>query len=104
MLRRSGCGSRSRRVESFAGRTRAQAGCVILRRRGARSWCSGSSPRTRTIRPWKTVEDLELDTLDWVHWHNTQRLHGELCDLPPVEFENAVVAVPNDRNLLVEIK
>jgi len=25
---------------------------------------------------WKTVEDLELATLGWVHWHNTQRLHG----------------------------
>ena len=21
-------------------------------------------------RPWKTVEDLELATLGWVHWHN----------------------------------
>lgn len=33
--------------------------------------------------PWKTVEDLELATLDWVHWHNTQRLHGYLGDVPP---------------------
>ena len=23
----------------------------------------------------------------WVHWHNTQRLHGYLGDLPPAEFE-----------------
>jgi transposase InsO family protein len=22
-----------------------------------------------------------------VHWHNTQRLHGYLGDLPPAEFE-----------------
>ena len=21
--------------------------------------------------PWKTVEDVELATLGWVHWHNT---------------------------------
>ena len=33
--------------------------------------------------PWKTVEDLELATLGWVHWHNTQRLHGCLGDIPP---------------------
>jgi hypothetical protein len=37
--------------------------------------------------PWKTVEEVELATLGWVHWHNTQRLHGYLNDLPPVEFE-----------------
>lgn len=54
--------------------------------------------------PWKTVEDLELATLGWVHWHNTQRLHGDLSDVPPVEFENAFYAVTNDRNLMVGIK
>ena len=54
--------------------------------------------------PWKTIEDLELATLGWVHGHNTQRLHGYLGDLPPTEFESAFYAVPNDRNLQVEIK
>ena len=39
--------------------------------------------------PWKTVEDLELATLGWVHWHNTERLHGYLGDVPPAEFEAA---------------
>jgi putative transposase len=42
---------------------------------------------TRTS-PWKSVEDVELATLGWVHWHNTQRLHGYLGDLPPAEFEH----------------
>lgn len=37
--------------------------------------------------PWKTVEQVELATLGWVHWHNTQRLHGYLDDRPPAEFE-----------------
>jgi putative transposase len=37
--------------------------------------------------PWKTVEEVELATLGWVHWHNTQRLHGYLGDLPPAEYE-----------------
>jgi putative transposase len=37
--------------------------------------------------PWQTVEEVELATLGWVHWHNTQRLHGYLDDLPPAEFE-----------------
>ena len=33
--------------------------------------------------PWKTVEDVEVATLGWVHWHNTSRLHGYLNDIPP---------------------
>jgi len=37
-------------------------------------------------RPWKTVEDVDLATLGWVHWHNTARLHGYLDDLPPAEL------------------
>jgi len=37
--------------------------------------------------PWKTIEEVELATLAWVHWHNTQRLHGYLGDLPPAELE-----------------
>ena len=54
--------------------------------------------------PWKTVENLELATLGWVHWHNTQRLHGYLGDVPPAEFENAFYAVQDDRDRLVGIK
>jgi putative transposase len=38
-------------------------------------------------RPWKTVDDVELATLGWVHWHNTDRLHSYLGDVPPAEFE-----------------
>jgi putative transposase len=40
-------------------------------------------------RPWKTVDDVELATLGWVHWHNTERLHRYLGDVPPAEFEAA---------------
>ena len=44
--------------------------------------------------PWHTVEDVELATLGWVHWHNTERLHGYLGDVPPAEFETAHYAAP----------
>jgi|AntAceMinimDraft_12_1070368.scaffolds.fasta_scaffold263202_1 hypothetical protein len=27
---------------------------------------------------WKTVVEVELATLAWAHWHNTQHLHGHL--------------------------
>ena len=39
--------------------------------------------------PWRGVDDVELATLGWVHWFNTERLHGTLDDIPPVEFEAA---------------
>lgn len=42
--------------------------------------------------PWKSVEDVELATLGWVHWHNTTRLHGYLGDVPPLEYEAAFYA------------
>jgi len=54
--------------------------------------------------PWKSVEDLELATLGWVHWHNTERLHGYLGDVPPAEFENAFYAGQNHHEMLVGIK
>ena len=38
--------------------------------------------------PWRTVEDVELATLSWVHWYNTERLHSYLHDVPPAEHEN----------------
>ena len=27
--------------------------------------------------------------MQWVGWYNNRRLHGELGDIPPVEFEHA---------------
>jgi putative transposase len=39
--------------------------------------------------PVRTVDDLELRTLTWVHWFNHTRLHSSLGHVPPVEFEQA---------------
>lgn len=39
--------------------------------------------------PWKTVEEVELATLSWVHWYNTERLHSHCDDIPPDEYEEA---------------
>jgi len=55
-------------------------------------------------RPWKTVEDVELATLSWVHWHNHDRLHGYLGDVPPTEFEQALYATNRTDQPLVEIQ
>jgi putative transposase len=37
--------------------------------------------------PWRTVEDVELATLGWVHWWNTSRLLEPTGNVPPAEFE-----------------
>lgn len=37
--------------------------------------------------PWKTVEQVELATLEWVYWYNNQRLHESLGYVPPTEHE-----------------
>jgi putative transposase len=39
--------------------------------------------------PWRTVEDVELATLGWVHWWNTQRLHSAIGHVPPAQYEAA---------------
>lgn len=38
--------------------------------------------------PWRGTDDLELATLNWVHWYNEHRLHSSLDYRPPVEYEN----------------
>jgi len=37
--------------------------------------------------PWKALDDLEIATCAWVSWFNEERLHSELGDLTPAEFE-----------------
>lgn len=55
-------------------------------------------------KPWKTVADVELATLSWVHWHNTQRLHGYTGDVPPAEFEAAFYAAQQADQQMVGIQ
>jgi putative transposase len=52
--------------------------------------------------PWKTIQDVELATLGWVHWHNTERLHGDLGDLPPAEYEENFYAAPQSDKALAQ--
>ena len=46
--------------------------------------------KTEVIRsrgPWRGLEDVELATLHWVSWYNTQRLLEPIGYVPPVEYE-----------------
>lgn len=51
--------------------------------------------KTELIRrqgPWRTVEQVEIATLEYVWWWNNQRLHGELDLRTPAEVEAAYYA------------
>jgi transposase InsO family protein len=37
--------------------------------------------------PWKSVDAVELATLEWVDWFNNRRLLGPIGHVPPAEFE-----------------
>ena len=39
--------------------------------------------------PWRSVEQVELETAAWVHWRNSGRLHGACGDVPPAEYAAA---------------
>ena len=36
---------------------------------------------------WQTIEQVELETLDWVHWYNNHRLMEPLGYVSPAEYE-----------------
>ncbi len=46
--------------------------------------------KTEVIRrkgPWRSLEDVEFATLEWVHWLNNHRMLEPIGDIPPAEFE-----------------
>jgi putative transposase len=51
--------------------------------------------KTELIRrqgPWRNAEHVELATLTYTDWFNQRRLHSELNDTPPAEFETLYYA------------
>ena len=45
------------------------------------------NPMMRPKGGWKNVVDVELAVAEYVDWFNHRRLHGELDQIPPAEFE-----------------
>ncbi len=41
------------------------------------------------LGPWKTVGQVEWETLKWVNWYNTERLHSAIGYFTPKEAEEA---------------
>jgi putative transposase len=42
--------------------------------------------------PWKTVDDVEIATAEWIDWFNHRRLYEYCGDIPPAELETAYYA------------
>ncbi|WP_083148359.1 IS3 family transposase, partial [Mycobacterium intermedium] len=38
-------------------------------------------------KPWRTIEEVELATAEWVDWFNHRRLYEYCGDIPPAELE-----------------
>jgi len=47
-------------------------------------------------RPWKTVDQVEYATAEWVDWFNHHRLYEYCDDMSPVDAENLHYAIHND--------
>jgi len=39
------------------------------------------------LGPWRNVDHVEFETLDWVDWFNNRRLLEPIGNVPPAEFE-----------------
>ena len=50
--------------------------------------------RIRTFISWKEVEHA---TAEWVNWYNTERLHGSIDYVPPIEYEPATITIIRKR-------
>jgi putative transposase len=51
--------------------------------------------KTEVIKPrgpWKSVDDVEITTAEWVDWFNHRRLYEYCGDIPPAELEAAYYA------------
>jgi putative transposase len=54
--------------------------------------------KTELIRPqgpWRDLEHVEIETLHWVDWFNTERPHQSIDDLTPIQVEAIHYAAQN---------
>ena len=52
------------------------------------------------IGPWKSMREVEWETLKWVDWYNNRRLLGPIGYIPPVEAEEAFYANLNSLDMV----
>ena len=47
------------------------------------------------LGPWKSMAQVEWETLQWVSWYNTERLYRAIGHRPPQELEDESHAAVN---------
>ncbi|MGB7268864.1 MAG: IS3 family transposase [Albidovulum sp.] len=52
------------------------------------------------IGPWKSMREVEWETLKWVDWYNNRRLLGPIGYIPPAEAEEAFYANLNSLDMV----
>ncbi|HCY99410.1 MAG TPA: IS3 family transposase [Rhodobacter sp.] len=52
------------------------------------------------IGPWKSMREVEWETLKWVDWYNNRRLLGPIGYIPPAEAEEAFYANLNTLDMV----
>ena len=52
------------------------------------------------IGPWKSMREVEWETLKWIDWYNNRRLLGPIGYIPPAEAEEAFYANLNTLDMV----
>ncbi|HRK42729.1 MAG TPA: IS3 family transposase [Gemmobacter sp.] len=52
------------------------------------------------IGPWKSIREVEWETLKWLDWYNNRRLLGPIGYIPPAEAEEAFYANLNSLDMV----
>ena len=65
----------------------------------AEAWVATFKSELVDGRRFPSFEHVEHETLHWIGFYNSERLHEELGDLPPVEYEELNINTDNSRTL-----
>jgi putative transposase len=52
---------------------------------------------TKLRRPWRTLHQVEIATLEWVDWFNNRRIYEHCGDMTPIELEDLYYQHNEDR-------
>ena len=65
----------------------------------AEAWVATYKSELVDGRRFASYEHVEHETLHWIGFYNDERLHEELGDLPPAEYEELNITKTNSRTL-----
>ena len=55
----------------------------------------------RRRKSWRTMDEVELETLKWVDWFNNRRLVEPIRNIPPAKAKEAFCANVNTLDMVV---